>query len=149
MAMAGIKDPELVRQVRTVTLEMGHYFQVQDDYLDCFGDESVTGKIGTDIQDCKCSWLCVTALERANPSQKAILMENYGIDKPDKIERIKALYGEIGLPQLYEKYEEETYKLISAHIQQMSPALPKKLFTDMLEKIYRRIGWIDNFQDYK
>ena len=36
---AGIKDPELYRQARTILLAMGHYFQVQDDYLDCFGGE--------------------------------------------------------------------------------------------------------------
>ncbi len=45
----------------------------QDDFLDCFGDPSVTGKIGTDIEDNKCSWLIVQALQRASPEQKVLL----------------------------------------------------------------------------
>lgn len=42
-------------------------------------------QVGTDIQDNKCSWLVVQALERASPEQKAVLVDNYAIDEEDKV----------------------------------------------------------------
>jgi geranylgeranyl pyrophosphate synthase len=50
----------------------------QDDYLDCYGAPEVIGKIGTDIEDNKCSWLVVQALERVTPEQRKVLEDNYG-----------------------------------------------------------------------
>lgn len=134
----GFNDADLIRQVKTVMLEMGHFFQVQDDFLDCFGDTNVTGKIGTDIQDCKCSWLFVTALEKATPEQRRVLLENYGQSNQSSVDRVKGVYLEMKLPELYENYEQQSFLTISTHIQQMSPRLPKKLFTEMLNKIYQR-----------
>ena len=46
---------------------------VQDDYIDCFGDPALTGKVGTDIEDNKCSWLVVQALSRASDEQRSLL----------------------------------------------------------------------------
>lgn len=138
MTMCEITDPNCWQQVRKVTLEMGHFFQVQDDYLDCFGDVEVTGKVGTDIQDCKCSWLFVVAMQMCNTEQKKFLLENYGKHDPDQVEAIKKLYRELDMQNVYNKYEEHTYNMIVTHIKQMDEVLPKGLFFEMLHKIYKR-----------
>jgi farnesyl diphosphate synthase len=78
MHMTGYKDPEMMRQTKTILLEIGNFFQVQDDFIDCFGDPSVTGKVGTDIQDGKCTWLSVVALQRANEEQRSLMKDCYG-----------------------------------------------------------------------
>jgi len=138
MYMAGITDEERHRQAKTILLEMGQFYQVQDDYLDCFGDPEVTGKIGTDIQDGKCSWLAVVALQRASPEQKALLADCYGSEDPEKMAAVKELYEQLGLPSTYATYEDESYNIISTHIQQVSRGLPHKLFFKFMGKIYKR-----------
>ncbi|XP_011312481.1 farnesyl pyrophosphate synthase [Fopius arisanus] len=138
MYFAGVTDPEMHRQAKTILLEMGHFFQVQDDYLDCYGDPGVTGKNGTDIQEGKCSWLAVVALQRATPAQRQVLKDCYGFDEVEKVARVKQLYDDLGLPTTYAIYEEESYNLMNTHIQQISRGLPHDLFFKFLSKIYRR-----------
>ncbi|CAJ0966316.1 unnamed protein product [Ranitomeya imitator] len=73
MYMAGIDTEDDHQNAKTILLEMGEFFQIQDDYLDCYGDPSITGKIGTDIQDNKCCWLVVEALKRVTPEQRDVI----------------------------------------------------------------------------
>ncbi|XP_055528739.1 farnesyl pyrophosphate synthase [Wyeomyia smithii] len=138
MHMTGFTDPEVYRQTRTILLEIGQFFQAQDDFLDCFGDPAVTGKIGTDIEEGKCTWLAVVCMQRASEVQKEIMKECYGFTDPDKVTRVKKLYEELGLPTTYAIYEEESYNMIKTHIQQISRGLPHDLFFKIMEKIYRR-----------
>ncbi|XP_024917528.1 farnesyl pyrophosphate synthase isoform X2 [Cynoglossus semilaevis] len=138
MYMAGINSDEEHNHAKHILLEMGEFFQIQDDYLDCYGDPAVTGKIGTDIQDNKCSWLVVTALEVMTPGQRAELEACYGRHSEESIEKVKALYNTLQMPTLYQTYEEESYqrlqKLINGHAQN----LPHSVFLNFAKKIYKR-----------
>jgi farnesyl diphosphate synthase len=138
MHMTGFSDPEVYRQTKTILLEVGQFFQAQDDFLDCFGDPQVTGKIGTDIQDGKCTWLAVVCMQRATDKQKAIMQECYGSKDGQKVARVKQLYEDLGLLNTYSIYEEDSYNMIKTHIQQISRGLPTALFFKIMEKIYRR-----------
>ncbi|XP_077319919.1 farnesyl pyrophosphate synthase [Lithobates pipiens] len=138
MYMAGIDGEEEHGNARTILLEMGEFFQIQDDYLDCYGDPSVTGKIGTDIQDNKCGWLVVEALKRVSPEQRKILEENYGQDEAEKVRRVKALYEDLDLSAVYTQYEEESYRRLQTLISQHANGLSKEIFLGLALKIYKR-----------
>ncbi|XP_029927749.1 farnesyl pyrophosphate synthase [Myripristis murdjan] len=138
MYMAGIESEEEHNNAKHILLEMGEFFQIQDDYLDCYGDPAVTGKIGTDIQDNKCSWLVVTALGIMSPEQRAVLEACYGRHDDASVEKVKALYNTLQMPALYHKHEDESYerlqKLIACHAQN----LPHSVFLNFAKKIYKR-----------
>ncbi|KAK5922250.1 hypothetical protein CgunFtcFv8_019529 [Champsocephalus gunnari] len=138
MYIAGIESEEEHNNAKHILLEMGEFFQIQDDYLDCYGDPAVTGKIGTDIQDNKCSWLVVTALEIMTAEQRAELEACYAQHDDACVEQVKALYNTLQMPALYHKFEEESYqrlqKLIACHAQN----LPHSVFLNFAKKIYKR-----------
>ncbi|VDI52208.1 farnesyl diphosphate synthase [Mytilus galloprovincialis] len=138
MYMAGITDEDVHSKAKTILIEMGTFFQIQDDYLDCFGDPSVIGKIGTDIQDNKCSWLVIQALKRVSKEQRTELQNNYGCDDPSKIEKVKDLFEQLDLQTVYSDYEENSFKLLMNLIDKNCDILPKEVFTSFAYKIYKR-----------
>ncbi|XP_068024971.1 farnesyl pyrophosphate synthase [Melanerpes formicivorus] len=138
MYMAGIDSKEEHDNAKAILLEMGEFFQVQDDYLDCFGDPELTGKVGTDIQDNKCSWLVVQCLRRVTPEQRQILEDNYGCKEPEKVAKVKELYETLGMRAAFQEYEESSYRRLQELVQRHSGRLPPEVFLGLAGKIYKR-----------
>lgn len=140
MYVAGKATPQNLQQARTVLVPLGAYFQVQDDYLDCYGDPKLIGKIGTDIQDNKCSWLINVAVEQANAEQRKVLDENYGRKNSESELKVKKVFDELKLVEIYHKYEDKTAHDIRSLIAQTdeSEGLKKDVFTKFFDKIYKR-----------
>ncbi|KAI3928630.1 hypothetical protein MKW98_024231 [Papaver atlanticum] len=124
--------------VKNILVEMGTYFQVQDDYLDCFGTPEVIGKIGTDIEDFKCSWLVVQALERVNDEQKKILYENYGKADSACVEKVKRLYKDLDLEGVFAEYERNSYENLVSSIEAHPSKAVQAVLKSFLAKIYKR-----------
>ncbi|KAK6133053.1 hypothetical protein DH2020_033208 [Rehmannia glutinosa] len=124
--------------VKDILIEMGTYFQVQDDYLDCFGNPEEIGKIGTDIEDFKCSWLVVKALELCNEDQKQTLYENYGKQDPACVAKVKELYKSLKLQDVYLEYESRSYEKITNSIEAHPSKEVQAVLKSFLAKIYKR-----------
>jgi len=141
MIVAGISDKAEFDAARDILLIMGIYFQAQDDYLDCFGTPEQIGKVGTDIQDKKCGWLFANAYHQGlcTPEQKALLERTYGKCKVFSPEEaaIKELYKAIKLPEIYEKYEQDSYDRIM-RLRGTTKQVPWPVFEIFLKKIYKR-----------
>lgn len=137
LRLYGITDPQAYSIAEDICMTMGQYFQIQDDYLDCFGDPETIGKIGTDIEDNKCSWLVVQALKRANDKQKALIEQNYGKTDASCVKAIKDLYNDLELEKLFKEYETSSYNDMISKIEGQS-ILPKDVFMPLLNKIYKR-----------
>ncbi|CAL8143160.1 unnamed protein product [Orchesella dallaii] len=138
MTVIGIKGSQLMEKGEKIAMEIGQYFQVQDDYLDCFGDVKSTGKIGTDIEDCKCTWLFITAKDKCNAVQLTVLRENYGFDDTAKVANVKNLYNELDIQGAYKQYEEESYSSISDKIKKLESSQLEMVFCNLLDMIYKR-----------
>jgi len=137
MLMAGINSLPAFEAAKEILLPMGEYFQIQDDFLDCYGNPAVIGKIGRDIEENKCSWLVVQALRIATPAQRKLLETHYGKDNAADVAVVKRIYEEINMKKVFKDYEDESYsvlvKMIKGCIQ-----LPQEMFLKLLAKIYKR-----------
>jgi farnesyl diphosphate synthase len=140
LVITGHATEAALKASHQILLIMGEYFQVQDDYLDCYADAETLGKIGTDIQDNKCSWLVVQALAKASPEDKATLKANYGKHDEASVAVVKDLYRRLELEELFRAYEAASYETLTKQIAEECPkvGLPESVYLALLSKIYKR-----------
>jgi len=83
-------------------LNLGIAFQLQDDYLDTFGDQEVFGKqIGGDIRENKKTYLYLKALEIANEDERSELISLYNSNqKEDKVDIVTDLFKKLKIDEL-------------------------------------------------
>lgn len=81
-------------------LNLGIAFQLQDDYLDAFGDPETFGKqVGGDIIENKKTYLYLKALEFSKVEEKEQLLHLFSIhptDNTDKIQSVKQIFTQTG-----------------------------------------------------
>lgn len=84
--------------------QIGLAFQLQDDYLDVYGDSKVFGKeIGGDITSNKKTYMLINAFNKANDAQRKELtrwVSARDFDRNEKVDAVTHLYNEIGIDQL-------------------------------------------------
>ncbi|MGS0525550.1 polyprenyl synthetase family protein [Zobellia nedashkovskayae] len=101
-------------------LNLGLAFQLQDDYLDAFGDPETFGKqVGGDIIENKKTYLYINAIKLGSLEQKKELLDMYSIQPKDpsaKIETIKEIFVKSGSAEHTQKaiedYTQRAFKLL-------------------------------------
>ncbi|NP_001093302.1 farnesyl diphosphate synthase 3 [Bombyx mori] len=127
-----------IEDIEGICFEIGKLFQIQDDFMDCFGNETVTGKKGTDIQEGKCSWLAVNALQRCDEAQRKLFAQNYASKNTDDVASIKRLYEDLQLPKLYKEQEDEIHSGILKKINALPSSTSPAIFFKLLDMIFKR-----------
>ena len=94
--------------------QIGLAFQLQDDYLDVYGDAAVFGKnIGGDIVSNKKTFMLIQAQNRASGQQRHELerwIDAVTFDREEKVAAVTALYNALHIDQLAQEKIEHYFK---------------------------------------
>ena len=112
-AILGDAPEEGAQNLYDFGIKMGLAFQLQDDYLDVYGDPSVFGKnIGGDILCNKKTYMLIMALQMADDGQRRTIrkwLDAKDYQPAEKISEMTAVYNNIGVGEICLKKIDELY----------------------------------------
>jgi geranylgeranyl diphosphate synthase type II len=139
-ALAGGAGREMVGQLRAYGTSLGLAFQLQDDYLDSFGDERTFGKpTGSDIANNKKTWLLISALQEARGKDKETLMEILESPLAERgggVGKVLHIYRQLGLDKKIKQATAHYLAQARQAIQDYAKAAPTAI--ELLNKLENR-----------
>jgi geranylgeranyl diphosphate synthase type II len=120
-AIVAEADEDEAQHLYDYGLNLGIAFQLQDDYLDTYGNPETFGKqVGGDIIENKKTFLYLKALEVANDADKAKLHTFYNEKQKnisEKIDTVSAIFSENSIPkhthELIEYYTNKSFESLT------------------------------------
>lgn len=126
------------QQVYEFGKKLGIAFQVQDDYLDAFGDPKKFGKLpGGDILANKKTFLLIHAMEVATADQKAILKELVSkrvdkVDEVDKVNKVLDIFKDCKIGEWANALKEKYFAEAMAHLENTAVLSSRKKELEIL-----------------
>ena len=122
--LAGASEDDVKKIYRYAT-ELGLAFQLQDDMLDSYGDESLGKKIGGDILEGKKTFLMIQAMRQATDEERNTLLTTHlstELSDAEKIATVKALYDKYDVKRYTEQQIELRFERALAALSTLSIA---------------------------
>lgn len=119
---------------------LGIAFQVQDDYLDAFGDPEKFGKkVGGDILANKKTFLLIRTLEIATAAQLKELRNLLHVDADGKVEKILQIYNDCNVNEWAKELKMKYLKQALHHLEEIAVlSLRKKPLKELAEYLVER-----------
>jgi len=123
--------------------QLGLAFQLQDDFLDVYGDEKVFGKkIGGDITSNKKTYMLIKALERAEGIDRQQLeywIEAQEFDRSEKVNAVTEIYTRLGIDTLAKERIDKYFTSALDNLDAISaPAERKAELLSFVQQMMRR-----------
>ena len=119
---------------------LGIAFQIQDDYLDAFGDPYKFGKeVGGDIRQNKKTFLMLYTLASASAAQKAELILLMQENPVDKVERVLTIFKDCNVDAWANELKEKYLQTALQHLEDIAVvSVRKKPLLDLADFLIQR-----------
>ena len=119
---------------------LGLAFQIQDDYLDAFGDPEKFGKdVGGDIRQNKKTFLLLHALEVADPEQKNRLLQLMKDNPANKVAEVLAIFKACNVDDWAKALKEKYLQTALQHLEEIAVvSIRKKSLIELAEFLIQR-----------